>query len=51
MHQHSKHVEQQKIKQVTSVGLSLFNYQDDSRSNKHNKKEFDIINARCNHGD
>ena len=25
------------IKQVTSVGLSLFNYQDDARSNKHNK--------------
>ena len=24
------------IKQVTSVGLSLFNYQDDARSNKHN---------------
>jgi len=26
---------EQKIKQVTSVGLSLFNYQDDARSNKH----------------
>ena len=26
----------QTIKQVTSVGLSLFNYQDDARSNKHN---------------
>ena len=24
-----------KIKQVTSVGLFLFNYQDDARSNKH----------------
>ena len=24
-----------KIKQVTSVGLSLFNYQDDARSDKH----------------
>ena len=24
-----------KIKQLTSVGLSLFNYQDDARSNKH----------------
>jgi hypothetical protein len=23
---------------VTSVGLSLFNYQDDARSNKHKKK-------------
>ena len=23
------------MKQVTSVGLSLFNYQDDARSNKH----------------
>jgi len=32
---HSKHVEQQKIKQVTSVGLSLFNYEDDARSSKH----------------
>jgi len=29
-----KHIEQ-KIKRVTSVGLSLFNYQDDARSNKH----------------
>jgi len=28
------HVEQ-KINQVTSVGLFLFNYQDDARSNKH----------------
>jgi len=27
--------ENKKIKQVTSVGLSLFNYQDDARSNKH----------------
>ena len=26
---------EQKIKQVTSVGLSLFDYQDDARSNKH----------------
>ena len=34
MYYHSKHVEQ-KIKQVTSVGLSLFNYQEDARSNKH----------------
>ena len=25
----------QKIKQVTSVGLSLFNYQEDAQSNKH----------------
>ena len=24
-----------KVKQVTSVGLSLFNYQGDARSNKH----------------
>ena len=34
MYYHSKHVEQ-KIKRVTSVGLSLFNYQDDARSNEH----------------
>jgi len=33
MYKHSKHVEQ-KIKQMTSVGLYLFNYQDDARSNK-----------------
>ena len=32
-----------KIKQVTSVGLSLFNYQDDARSNKHKIK---ILSAR-----
>ena len=38
---HSKHVEQ-KIKQVTSVGLSLFSYQDDTRSNKH--KNLHLIN-------
>ena len=31
-----------KIKQVTSVGLSLFNYQDDALSNKH--KIHNIIN-------
>jgi hypothetical protein len=29
-----------KIKQVTSVGLSLFNYQDDARSNKHKKEAY-----------
>jgi len=34
MYEHSKHGEQ-KIKQVTSVGLSLFIYQGDARSNKH----------------
>ena len=32
--QHFSNVEQ-KIKQVTSVGLSLFKRQDDARSNKH----------------
>jgi hypothetical protein len=31
----AQHVEQQKIKQVTSGYLLLFNYQDDARSNKH----------------
>ena len=41
-YQHSKHVEQ-KIMQVTSVGLSLFNYQDDARSNKHK-----IFQTLCN---
>ena len=43
MYWHSKYVEQ-KIKQVTSVGLSLFDYQDDARSNKHNIQFIDLVN-------
>ena len=34
------------IKQVTSVGLSLFNYQDDARSDKH-KIDTNNHNRRC----
>ena len=45
MYYHSKHVEQ-KTKQVTSVGLYLFNYQDDARSNKQKIKERNF-SCRC----
>ena len=43
MYWHSKYVEQ-KIKQVTSVGLSLFDYQDDAWPNKHKIQFIDLVN-------
>jgi len=35
-----------KIKQVTSVGVYLFNYQDDARSNKHKLKVCNLNNSK-----
>ena len=37
------------IKQVTSVGLSLFNYQDDARSNKHKETFYSVKNWNFQH--
>ena len=34
---------QQKLKQVTSVGLSLFNYQDDARSDKRKDSRIQLF--------